>query len=311
MQQCLYLIGAFGIPLFFMVNGYLLYNKEYTLSYLKKKLFHYGRFLISWCLIIGIMASIKDRNLVSGVRVFTRVFVGDGWLFHFWFIITLMIIHSAYWAMYSLMKYYGISIDIAIPWWLPAAFVLMMNVIFMFDVFYLMPNQSLVAIVPIPYRMIRYLGYFVLGLFFGKMKQRNHRCPLPNWFLFLIAAISFIALCASLMIINIASVWSTSTFYPSFFCTLGTTAIFTLCMNQTVNNRKRFWNVVRDLAPTTIGIWALHPFVRTFLKKVLALTGIELTLLLRILMVPVVLAGCIMVSKIALKIKGVRKLFQI
>ena len=29
LQQCLYLLGTFGIPLFLTVNGYLLYNRDF------------------------------------------------------------------------------------------------------------------------------------------------------------------------------------------------------------------------------------------------------------------------------------------
>lgn len=311
-QQYLYLIGVYGIPLFFMVNGYLLCDKDYTLSYLKKKLFQYGRFLILWCLVIGVLAIIKDQQLIFGIQVFTDVFIGTGWLFHLWFIITLMIIHTIYWIIYStIKKCCGISIDKVFQWWLPFTLIVMMNTVFLFDIFYLMPDKSLIVIVPIPYRLVRYFGYFVLGLCFGKLKKRETKCTISNWLPFLIVAVSYIALCIHILCVEMSEVWSTNTFYPSVFCAMGTIAIFFLCMRQNTNKHSGIWRTVNNLAPSSIGIWVLHPFVLAFFRKLLELISVELTLTLRILMVPVVFVGCLIISKISLRIKGVQILFHI
>ena len=48
-QQCLYLLGTFGIPLFFAVNGYLMYDRDLSPPMYGRKqknisvLFCYGR----------------------------------------------------------------------------------------------------------------------------------------------------------------------------------------------------------------------------------------------------------------------------
>lgn len=71
------------------------------------------------------------------------------------------------------------------------------------------------------------------------------------------------------------------------------------------------WHLVRFADPTSIGIWILHPLVLTFLRKLLEYAGIGLTLPLRVLMVPMVFVGYMIISKVALKIKRARTLFQI
>ncbi len=310
-QQCLYLLGVYGIPLFFMVNGFLLYDKEYTVEYLKVKLFHYGRFLILWCFLIGVLVSIKDHRFISGLRVLTNVFVGSGWLFHLWFIVTLIIIHILYCAISFYMRFRNTSVDKIVRWWLSVFFIFVMNGIFMFDVFYLMPSHSLVAIVPIPYRLIRYIGYFVLGLYFRKLSYKEPTFKMKNWVLCLVVMASYFALCISRLFVEMSDVWSTNTFYPCIFCTIGTVAIFLLCMNQKAGNLKRFWKVVKYVAPTSVGIWVLHPFAQTIIKRLFEFMDIELTLFMRVLLVVIIFVGCMIISKVALKIKGVKMLFII
>lgn len=294
-----------------MVNGYLLYDKKYTVTYLKKKVFHYCRFLILWCLVIGFLVSIKGRKFIDGIHVFTSVFVGSGWLFHLWFVITLVIIHIGYFAIYTYISHRNIGVDKIVPWWLLVVFIVLMNGIFLLDIFCLMPTRSLVAIIPIPYRFIRYVGYFVLGLYFRKLKYRETKITIPNWALILIAVASYIILCAQLFYVNLSDVWSTNTFYPSVFCTIGVIAIFVLCMNQKANALQPFWKAVQWMTSTSVGIWVLHPLARSVLRKLMEVAGIELTLLLRILMVPVIFMSCMIVSKVALKVKGVQILFRI
>lgn len=77
-----------------------------------------------------------------------------------------------------------------------------------------------------------------------------------------------------------------------------------VCMSQSLVNHRHFWKVVQYIAPTSIGIWVLHPFVLAVLRKVLELLGFSLTLPLRVIMVPLVFVSCMIIAKIALKIKG-------
>lgn len=82
-------------------------------------------------------------------------------------------------------------------------------------------------------------------------------------------------------------------------------------MNQKLDNHRPFWKAVQYIAPTSIGIWVLHPLVLEVLRKMMELLGVSITLPLRIIMVPFVLLICMITAKIALKIKGIRTLFII
>ena len=64
-QQPLYLLGVFGIPLFFMVNGYLLYSKELNCKYMSKKIVHNVRLVLCWSIPLTMLVSIKNFRGVS------------------------------------------------------------------------------------------------------------------------------------------------------------------------------------------------------------------------------------------------------
>ena len=54
MQQCMYLVGTFGISLFLMVNGYLLCDRDLSFLYIRLKIIRYVKFMLQWIGIIEI-----------------------------------------------------------------------------------------------------------------------------------------------------------------------------------------------------------------------------------------------------------------
>ena len=52
-QQIIYLLGSFGIPLFFVVNGYLLSQKYIDFIFVNEKLCKYFKIMLLWAVICG------------------------------------------------------------------------------------------------------------------------------------------------------------------------------------------------------------------------------------------------------------------
>ena len=52
-QQIIYLLGSFGIPLFFLVNGYLLSQKDIDFKFANGRLCKYFKFMLLWAIICG------------------------------------------------------------------------------------------------------------------------------------------------------------------------------------------------------------------------------------------------------------------
>lgn len=80
---------------------------------------------------------------------------------------------------------------------------------------------------------------------------------------------------------------------------------------MTMPNKGLFWRMIAYIAPTSIGIWVLHPYAQLIIQKCLGLVGLEYTLALRSLAIPIVFTGCLIAAKVALKINGVRRMFSI
>ena len=81
-QECLYLLGTFGILLFLSVNGYLMYDRKITLFYLKKKLVRYFRFVFLWSVAFGILELIVKRRFML-IEIFIGAWLGQGSFFIF------------------------------------------------------------------------------------------------------------------------------------------------------------------------------------------------------------------------------------
>ena len=91
-HQFVYLIGSFGIPLFFMINGYLLSEKNIDLAYANEKLFNYVKFIAMWTLIIGIPLSIFQHRFAL-IWLFVDAINGKGLLLHLWFLAGLVALY--------------------------------------------------------------------------------------------------------------------------------------------------------------------------------------------------------------------------
>ena len=63
-QQIIYLLGSFGIPLFFVVNGYLLSQKYIDFKFANEKLCKYFKFMLLWAVICGIPFSIIEHRIM-------------------------------------------------------------------------------------------------------------------------------------------------------------------------------------------------------------------------------------------------------
>lgn len=73
-QQIIYLLGSFGIPLFFLVNGYLLSQKDIDFKFANGRLCKYFKFMLLWAIICGIPFSIIEHRvmffyLIKGKRL--------------------------------------------------------------------------------------------------------------------------------------------------------------------------------------------------------------------------------------------------
>lgn len=87
----LYYLGTYSIPLFFMVNGYLLLGKrEITYSYILQKVKWILITVSSWTFIVWLFKRDFTENLIKKI---VGSLMQKGYFFQFWFFGALMIIY--------------------------------------------------------------------------------------------------------------------------------------------------------------------------------------------------------------------------
>lgn len=91
-QQALYLTGEYGIPLFLLVNGWLLADREIDFKYANRKAWKYIKFVGVWVLSLGIIISILEHK-IAFIDLTIGIISGKGLLFHLWFLLGLCVIY--------------------------------------------------------------------------------------------------------------------------------------------------------------------------------------------------------------------------
>lgn len=304
-QQYVYLLGTFGIPLFFATNGYLLYERDLTGSYFVKKTMQYLRFILMWSIVIGFAESVVERRFAV-LDVLFGAMIGAGRLYHLWFITALLLIMAILCIVNYLLKRLNLTIQKLAGWKLVAVVVILMSISFFVDGRLIFTGRMAIRdIIRAPFRLITNGGYFLIGMSLHRIiKEKRNIKPI---YLLCLLILCYTGIC----VLSSFSLWSwASSFYPCILCVVSTVAIMLLCLSLHKSN-SLFFKTIKYIAPTSIGIWVLHPFALAVLRKLLELADIEFTLVLRMIMVPVVFIGCMIITKVSLRIKGVKTLFKI
>ena len=295
-QQCLYLLGTFGIPLFLTVNGYLMWDREISPSYLKKKFVRYFRFILLWSVIVGAAESVMERRLAF-FDVFVGAWLGKGRLYHLWFITTILLILGLDCLFSRISRQHEVRRRLLSTKWM-ITLVILMNALFIINTFFFYTGDVVIA----PFRLLTNGGFYLLGMY---LHSRNITLKTRN--LIAVSIAGYVAICVLSVTLSIK--WA-SAMYASIFCVAGVLSITVFCLQLKVTDHP-FWRIVHFVAPASIGIWVTHPFAVAVGRKILEYVGFEIDLPIRVFMVPAIFLLCLFGVKIALKIKGIRMWFQI
>ena len=107
-QEFIYLLGCYGIPLFFLVNGYLRCKKPIGWDIVYKFGKRYLFFISIWSLLLAIPYILIKRRLIL-VDIFIGALIGDGLLFHLWFLISLITIYIVLAIVNSICGWYCLT----------------------------------------------------------------------------------------------------------------------------------------------------------------------------------------------------------
>ena len=90
----IYYLCDCGVPLFFMVNGYLLLSREHAgYPYVLHKIARILKIVLSWNFLIAIPVLLFRQKMINPLRLAYDSLLQRGYLWHFWFLGSLIIIY--------------------------------------------------------------------------------------------------------------------------------------------------------------------------------------------------------------------------
>lgn len=166
----IYYLCDCGVPLFFMVNGYLLLSREkidYTYAF--RKILHILKVVFLWNFLIAVPVLIFRQKIVNPFRLSFDSLLQKGYLWHFWFFGALIMI---YLLLPLLHRFFGGKVfHHRICCFLLMCICLAMNALSMIK------GYPLHMFVPQPFRLWTWLFYFLLGGLFAYAPARIQALP--------------------------------------------------------------------------------------------------------------------------------------
>lgn len=305
-QESVYLLGSFGIPLFFMVNGYLRADKDFSFKFVFTIIFRYFRFIAIWALIVG-CAKLVVSGKVEFLSLLAGGVTGNHILFHFWFLTGLCMIYLILAIVNSITKQRGKTVNELIRnnKYLPYVTVILMTAVFIVNLVmrHFIDLEIRDVIYP-PLRVITNGGYFLIGMMMSGNKNLRLNGKINiNWSIPIIAACFAITVAFSYL----SGIQWASSYYDLILVTIGTVLIFLFLQNKFEN---KISDRLHKVLCTGTGVWILHPFVLKVFNKLYTMFLGEITLLPRCGILVLTIIACVCLTLIINKIKYVKLLLN-
>jgi putative acetyl transferase len=251
----LYYLGTYSIPLFFMVNGYLLLGKrEITYSYVLQKIKWILITVSSWTFIVWLFKRDFTENLIKKI---VGSLIQRGYFFQFWFFGTLMLIYlclpilkkflnskKSYLYSLSLLVVIGLIFELA-------------NIVFQ------MPAQTYVIQT---FRLWTWFFYYLLGGFIAQFNKDIIKNRFKIWMkvvtvLLLLISPSILFFLAKTTYHNLFAEY----FYDILFVKVVSLGIFLTILTLTLNEKRS--GCIVSLSNQTMGVFIIHTYIMKVWEK--------------------------------------------
>ena len=280
----LYYLGTYSIPLFFMVNGYLLLGKrEITYPYILQKVKWILITVSSWNMIVWLF---KRDFAVNPIKKIVGSLLQKGYFFQFWFFGALILIYLCLPVLKTVInskrKYvYVLSLLVAIGFIVEVA-----------NIFLQMPIQTHVMQT---FRLWTWFFYYLLGGYIAQFNVDNLKYRFKNWMKIvsiLLALISPIIL--FFLAKNTYHNLFAEYFYDILFVKFTSLGIFLMVLTLSLNENGSKWIV--SLSNQTMGVFVIHTYVMKIWEKLIAFsfTGAYLWFAIFTLSISFIVIGILM-----------------
>lgn len=252
------LATSMGIPLFFAVNGYLMFQKQaISYSYVSKKVVKILGVCLGWEIMYSLAYFIVYHEVRNFIKSFIMDFFQQGLFFHFWFMGALLILLLMLPFLHRYIK------STCFSFILVACGIICVTI----DALMLFKDERFILVLPQNLRVWMWLFYYLLGGYIAKntlrLKKIIARVSRPA-FLFTVFVSLVIVVIWQLLLKNRCSSFSFESNYGSIPFIFSVFLIVSWGMSTSI----QFPPVGIEISKCVMGIYILHPFVLSVVAKI-------------------------------------------
>ena len=280
----LYYLGTYSIPLFFMVNGYLLLGKrEITSHYILQKVKWVLITVSSWNIIVWLF---KRDFTVNPIKKIVGSLIQKGYFFQFWFFGALILI---YLCLPILSKFLNSKRRYL---YILALLIVIGFIVELANIFFQRPLQTHVMQT---FRLWTWFFYYILGGYIAQFNVDNLKYRFKNW----MKIVSMLLVLISPIILfflakNTYHNLFAEYFYDILFVKFTSLGIFLMVLTLSLNENGSKWIV--SLSNQTMGVFVIHTYVMKIWEKLIAFsfTGAYLWFAIFTLSISFIVIGILM-----------------
>lgn len=253
----LYYLGTYSIPLFFMVNGYLLLGKrEITYSYILQKVKWILITVSSWSVIIWLF---KRDFTVNPIKKIIGSLIQKGYFFQFWFFGSLILI---YLCLPILKKYLHSKRSYLY-------FLSVLTIIgLIFELANIIIQTPLQSYVIQTFRLWTWFFYYFLGGLVAQFDKEFIKNGFKRWMK--IVAVLLLLITPVILFFLAKTIYHNlfaEYFYDILFVKIVSLGVFLTILTLSLKESKYKWIV--SLSNQTMGVFIVHTYVMKVLEKLL------------------------------------------
>ncbi|WP_158380936.1 acyltransferase [Clostridium pasteurianum] len=255
LNSTLYYASSFAVPMFFMVNGNLLLNRnslEY--KYVIKKILNILLLVFSWNILLCIVKLIWKHKFNNPLFLTAENFIQKNYFWQFWFFGSLLLIYFILPIIYKYFKDNKNSIFITV------FFIIISLLIDFTSIFRSITGNSIIQIHIIQtFRLWTWLSYFLLGGLIGKNKIKDllkkYINKYINMFMFIFMTIIVIIYQYN-MAKYVYKIQYAEYFYDNIFTFVWLISLFLLLYRLDYLKLKN--NIINTISNNIMGIYIIH-----------------------------------------------------
>lgn len=280
----LYYLGTYSIPLFFMVNGYLLLGKrEITYSYILQKVKWILITVSSWSVIIWLF---KRDFTVNPIKKIVGSLIQKGYFFQFWFFGALIIIYISLPVLKKFLNSKRSYLYIL-------SVLLVVGLIFeLTNIVLQMPIQTYVIQT---FRLWTWFFYYLLGGFIAQFDKDIIKNRFKRWMEIIVVLLFLVS---PLILFFLARTtyhnFFAEYFYDLLFVKVVSLGIFLTIFSLALNQDNNKW--ITFLSNQTMGVFIIHTYIMKVWEKLFGFSFVGAYLLFAIftLCVSFIIVGMLM-----------------